>query len=231
MGMKLDVTVPTSLKDIKLRDYQRFIKIASDKDVNDIFIRQKMIQIFCDVPLLAVNKMARKDFTLISNALIEILQHKPKLTTIVKLDGKDYGFIPNLDQDMTFGEFVDLDGYMNDWDNFHKAMGVLYRPIKQKRKENYTIEEYQGNEELAQIMLDLNMEVVLGAVLFFWTLSIQLLRITPKYLQQRLRKDPKAMEVLAKNGVGISTFTNLLEVACSKLEMLLPYTLGLRYSS
>lgn len=222
--MKLDITVPTSLKDITLEDYQKFLKVVGDKDVNDLFIRQKMVQIFCHIPLLAVNNMARKDFTIISNALIEILQHKPKLTTIVEMEGKEFGFIPNLDNDLTVGEFADLDDYMNDWQKFHKAMAVLYRPVLQKKKNSYRIAEYKGDESNSDLMLQMNMEVVMGAVVFFWTLSRQLLQITPKYLQQQLRKNPKAAEALERNGAGISTYTSLLEETCLKLEMLLPST-------
>ena len=222
--MQLDVNVPTSLKDIKLRDYQKFVKIASEKDITDIFIRQKMVQIFCDIPLLAVTKMKRKDFNIISNALIEILQQKPKLIPLTTINGKEYGFIPNLDNDMTLGEYVDLDEYMNDWQEFHKALGVLYRPVKHKKKDKYTIEEYEGNEEYADEMLDMTMDVAMGAVVFFWTLSRQLFRITPKYLTRLLQKDKKAREALERSGVGINTYINSLEVACSKLEKLLPYT-------
>ena len=225
--MELNITVPTSLSDIKLRDYQKFIKIANDNQ-DALFLRQKMVQIFCNIPLLAVSKMRRRDLTIISNALIEILQAKPSLKRIVELNGQKYGFIPNLDDDMSFGEFVDLDDYMKDWKDFHKAMAVLYRPIKTQRKENYTIVDYDTEKVSSSVMLDMPMDVVMGSVVFFWTLSAQLLKITPKYLAQVLRKNPGVQEVLEKNGVGISTYTNSLEEACLNLERLLPYTLARR---
>lgn len=228
MSMKLDVTVPSSLKDIQLKDYQKFIKIAIDKEVDDITMRQSMVQIFCKIPLIAVYRMSRKDFMEISGKLLNILQEKPKLTHTVNLGGIDYGFIPNLDKDLSLGEFVDLDSYMTNWDNFHKAMAVLYRPITNSKKDSYTIKDYDSDEVDASVMMHISMEVAMGAVLFFWNLSNVLLKITPKYLQQVLEKNPKAVEALGKNGVGISTFTNSLEEACSKLERLVPYTLALR---
>lgn len=221
--MELSITVPSSLKDISLGDYQKFIKIVSDKDITDIFIRQKMIQIFCNIPLLAVNKMTRKDFTLISNQIITVLQEKPKLNRLVELKGKTYGFVPNLNKDLTMGEFVDLDTYMTDWDNFNKAMAVLYRPVTVKKKDSYRIEDYDSDNVDNDLMLSMDMQTVMGSVVFFWTLSRQLLAITPKYLQQQLAKNQKAAEVLEKNGVGISTFINLLEGVCLKLEMLAGY--------
>ena len=42
-----------------------------------------------------------------------------------------YGFHPSLD-DLTLGEYVDLDTYVGDWNNIEKAMNVLYRPIEAK---------------------------------------------------------------------------------------------------
>ena len=221
--MKIEVTVPTSLSEIPLKDYQKFVKIAADNE-DDFFIKQKMIQIFCHVPLIAVTKMKRKDFNSISSTLLELLNKKPELTPITEIGGKRYGFIPSLQEDMTVGEFTDLDGFMKDWKDFHKAMAVLYRPITVERKGRYQIEKYEPSEERNQVMQDLNMEVVLGAVLFFWTLSEQLLRITPKYLERHLQKNKTAAEALEKNGVGISTFIDLLGAASLRLEGLLPYT-------
>ena len=44
---------------------------------------------------------------------------------------------------MTFGEYTDLDSYIGDWDNMHKVMAVLYRPITKKGLNNtYEIEKY-----------------------------------------------------------------------------------------
>ena len=225
--MKVDITIPESLADIKLRDYQKYIKIQGDnKDKDDLFMRQKMVQIFCHVPLLTVSNMKRKDFLMISNSIREILEEKPKLTSIKELNGVNYGFIPDLDNDLSIGEFVDLGAYMEDWGDFHKAMGVLYRPITAHRKGKYLIEKYDASEKYSTVMMDMNMDVVMGAVFFFADLATGLLRITPKYLRTHLAKNPEAAAALEKNGVGISTFINLLEEACLKLQMLLPHTLA-----
>jgi hypothetical protein len=228
--MKLEITVPESLKEISLKDYQTFVKVAQS-DSDETFIRQKMIQIFCHVPLLAVTKMKHKDFQQISGHLSNIIKEQPSLTPIIEIEGKPYGFIPSLQEDMTVGEFTDLDGFMKDWKDFHKAMAVLYRPTKIQRKGKYQIIDYEPSEERNALMLNLSMDVVMGAVLFFWSLSAQLLKITPKSLERQLRKNPKSAAALEKNGVGISTFITSLEEVCLRLETLLPYTLGLRYYS
>lgn len=223
--MEITFNVPTSLEDIKLRDYQKYIKIAKDNK-DEMFLRQKLVQIFCNVPLLAVTGMKRNDFKLVSNAILEVLQQKPKLQPQIEIEDKPFGFIPNINDDIKVGEYVDLDEYMKDWSDMHKAMAVMYRPITRAKKTNYNIEPYEGNEKNSDLMLDLSMDVCIGAVVFFWTLNSQLLTITPKYLQQQLKKNPQMVVALEKSGVGISTFINSLEGACLRLEKLLPYHLA-----
>ena len=48
---------------------------------------------------------------------------------------------PDLDE-LSFGEYIDLDTYLGDWENIHDAMNVLYRPINSKKGDRYTIQEY-----------------------------------------------------------------------------------------
>ena len=220
--MQVKFTIPESLAEIKLRDYQKFVDLKSE---DEIFVRQKMIQYFCNVPLLAVTKMPRKEFIAISSHLLNLTKERPKLKPMVTLNGVEYGFIPDLDNSLSLGEFIDIEQFMTEWKNFHKLMTVLYRPITSKKGGKYLIEDYDSINMDYSVMLNVDMETVFGAVFFFKTLSEQLLAITPKYLQNLLRTNKQAMEVLEKNGVGISTFIQLLEEACSKLTMLLPYHL------
>ena len=36
--------------------------------------------------------------------------------------------------DMTLGEYIDLDNTLGEWQEMHKAMSILYRPITFQRK-------------------------------------------------------------------------------------------------
>ena len=49
--MKVQITVPDSLKDIKLDQYQRFEKLNTEENKDTSFILQKMIEIFCNLNL------------------------------------------------------------------------------------------------------------------------------------------------------------------------------------
>jgi len=219
--MEVDFNIPTSLSEMKLNDYQKFLSLSKDSD--EAFLMQKMVQIFCNVPLLAVTNMRRKDFNIVSAALLEVLQQKPDLVRTFEHNGKQYGFIPNLD-DMTFGEYIDLDNYLKDPKDYHKAMGVLYREVTYKRKDSYLIKDYTPND--GRHFLDVRLDVVIGALLFFYRLGMELLTITPKFLAQKLKKDKRMQVALEKSGVGINTYLQSLEETCLRLMLLLPHTLA-----
>jgi hypothetical protein len=70
---------------------------------------------------------------------------------------------------MSFGEYVDLDTFMGDNDNLHRAMNVLYRPIDLKQGQRYTLKEYDPdtNEQAKNYPLD----ACFGAMVFFYNLG------------------------------------------------------------
>jgi hypothetical protein len=124
--MKLELNIPTHLKEIKLLQYQKFLKIAKENEESD-FLHQKMVQIFCGIDLKDVANIKRKDVVNITNNLGLLFNTNHKFISRFKIGELEFGFIPNLD-DMTQGEYIDLDTYIVDWNEMHKAMAVLYRP-------------------------------------------------------------------------------------------------------
>jgi hypothetical protein len=122
------------------------------------------------------------------------------------MNGIDYGFIPNFDN-VTTAEYVDLDTYIDT--DVLKAMMVMYRPIENKfGKDLYNIKEYNGTDGF-EIMNDAPASVFLGAKVFFWNLGTELKNYIPQYLERVTTEEEKT--ILAKNGVGISQLTQLLE--------------------
>jgi hypothetical protein len=103
------------------------------KDNGDgIFVAQKMIEIFCGIDLKDTFKIKITDINEIVAILNEILDIKPELINKFKLNDKEYGFIPVL-EDISLGEYIDIETFMGNWDEMHKAMNVLYRPITQRQ--------------------------------------------------------------------------------------------------
>ena len=181
--MKLEISIPTELKEIKLAQYQAFLKIAKDNE-DEEFLNQKMVQTFCNIDLKDVAEIRFKDVLEITASLAKMFNvQSHKIINRFKLGGVEFGFIPDL-EDMTFGEYTDLDSYIGDWDNMHKAMAVLYRPIKSTGLNGtYEIEKYNGSITYCDVMKHAPLDVVLGANVFFYNLGNDLLKSTMTYLE------------------------------------------------
>ena len=178
--MKIDITVPNNLNEITLRQYKHFLKIQ--KSVDDVnFLKAKIIEIFCKVDLQHVMRLKVTDTELIVNTLTEMFEQKPRLVRHFKLNGKSYGFHPQLD-DLTLGEYIDLDTFIGDWENIEKAMAVLYRPVVSRLKNKYVIEEYKLGQD--DVLLDMPMDAVLSSIFFLWNLGLDLSKAMMNYLEK-----------------------------------------------
>lgn len=204
--MKVKFQVPASLADIPLRHYIEYQKILdANKDAQDSeFVMMKMVSIFCEVPYLDLQKLSLTQYDVVVQMLRDVFNQKPTFKNKVKVNGVEYGFIPKLD-DITLGEYVDLENYMKSATTYHKAMAVLYRPITLKVKETYLIEEYEGSEKYSNEFLDCDLETVLGAMLFFWNLGKELLQSMKAFSEEELMKTNTVKEVNSDNaGAGIN---------------------------
>ena len=179
--MKIKLNVPTDLSEIKLHQYQTYMKMVESSN-DEMFIAQKTIQIFCGVNLKDVATISFKDVEDLMVHFKKLFEAKPKLKTIINFKGIEHGFIPNLEE-ISLGELIDSDN-IGKVEDIHKAMGVFYRPIKTKSKGKYIIEEYEANIETMEQMKDLPLDIVFGAMLFFWTLSNDLIKAIPNYLEE-----------------------------------------------
>jgi hypothetical protein len=221
--MKVKISIPTNLNEIKLSQYQKFLKIVQDNEESD-FLNHKMVQIFCGVDLNIVDAMRQKDVEDAVNTIGGLFKQMPPLQQKFEMNGTTFGFIPNLD-DMSSGEYMDLDGYITNWDDMHRAMAVLYRPIKQKLGEKYLIEDYEGTERYAEKMKDMPLDVVLGSVVFFWHLGKELLKSTMDYLVENPQIATLNKANLEKGGDGILQSMHLLREMLEDLMKLQNYQL------
>ena len=214
MAEKLKIKIPTDLSDIKLSQYQKFIRTTKDSE-DDKFINRQAVCIFCDIPDNIVGNMMQNDFNRVLKKINALLNEKPELKTKVNYNGVNLGFFPCI-EDITVNEKADLDTYMNDWQTMDKAMKVMYRPIKSTYKDTYLVDDYKADGE----GIDLTLDIVFGANVFFYNLMNDLLSYTQSYINNNLVKDQKVLQILQENGVGIKTFTHCLEEAFSDLKTL-----------
>jgi hypothetical protein len=206
--MKVEINVPDSLNEITLEQYQRFEKLNTEDNQGSTFLLQKMVEIFCNLDLKDVAEIKYKSVQEIVVHLNKIFDTKHTLIPTFNLRGVEYGFIPVLD-DMTLGEYVDLDENLGDWQSMHKAMSVLYRPITFKKGHKYTIEKYKGMND---IMKDAPLDVVFAAMVFFWNLNSELITTILNYLQKEVNNlTTQQKERLEASGVGINQSMELLK--------------------
>ena len=200
--MKIEINVPTSLSEITLRQYQKFLKIAEENPEGN-FLDAKMIEIFCGIPLSDSYKLKMVSVTAIIDILNSMLEVKPNHVERFTLNGVEYGFIPDLDE-MSLGEYVDLDNNATKWESMHIAMNVLYRPIVTSKVGKYNIEEYTTSNP--EKMLDMPLDAALGSLFFFYNLGMELSKHT--ILSSNLEEVEEFQEQLTSetNGVGINQF-------------------------
>ena len=142
-----------------------------------------------------------------------------------ELDGVKFGFIPKLDE-MSLGEYIDLESTFGDWEKMHKAMAILYRVVNFEKGEKYNIVSYETNEELAEAMKMMPLSVVMSCMVFFYALGTQLAQATLSYTQKLVKKSSttsQVREALELNGVGINQFTDSLKAMSEDLMKLQPY--------
>lgn len=214
------VTIPTDLKEIKLSQYLRYLKVLKDNQDDETFVCIQMVAIFCNLSVADVMKIPVNDFAEIVENLAKVLDQKPERVKTFKMDGVEYGFIPNLDK-ITLGEHATIDSLLGSDENLALLMSVLYRPITKKITPFYQIEEYDGDESKAELFNDVRMDIVIGSILFFWNLSKELLNNILSHLESKSMREEKSLEeVLESGGVGINLLLDFQESLDSSLEKL-----------
>jgi len=205
--MEIKINVPDSLSDISLEQYQKYeriIKANEDVKESERFITCKLIEIFCNVSYDVANNMKLVDFERIATKVYDIIQQTPPLVRTFKMGESEFGFVPNL-EDLTFGEYIDIDNHLGDIQEVHKAMAVLYRPIKQKLKQKYLLYDYQG-EEFHEIMKQMPLDAVVSSIVFFYNLGIDCSNAMMTYLDKGKQREVQQVlkADLQTNGDGIN---------------------------
>jgi hypothetical protein len=234
--MKTEIYVPTKLSEIPLQNYQKFMKVINNSNDQE-FIAEKTIEIFCGLNLKEVIKIKWNDVKDLALHFHKLFQEKPKFQSTFKIQNMEFGFIPNMDE-ITFGEYIDLESNITSVDNFHKAMAVMYRPIKTRVKDKYEIMQYTGTDEFSELMKFAPLDVVMAASVFFWNLGNDLVNNSLSYLETEIAKNSKLMtsaneRSLESSGVGIiqsmqllrEMLPNLMKLQGLDFESVLPFLL------
>jgi len=217
--MKVEIRVPSNLSEITLEQYQKFEKINTKENADSNFLMHKTVEIFCNLELKDIAKIKYSSVISVIEDINRAFEVKSDLVPTFNLKGVTYGFVPDLD-DITLGEYIDLDENFGDWSTMHRAMRVLYRPVKLQKGDRYQIEDYDGLKN-ADDMKQMPLSVVMGAMVFFWNLNNELLKTTLNYLNKELKEGnnihlPQALE---ENGGGINHSMDSLKAMLDDLNI------------
>lgn len=221
--MSLKIKIPSNLSEIKLSQYKKYMQVLEankdDLEKRETFLSLKVLEIFCNIPYKTAMKIAVNDVTRIVNKISDILNTKQELVMHFTMGTTKFGFIPKLDS-MSFGEYIDLDTNIGDWQKIEKAMAVLYRPVIKEYGNLYDIEDYRG-DNYHDIMNNMPLDAVFGSLVFFYHLGIELSKIMMNYLtEEHLVMDSTLEQILIKNGDGITQFTTSLKEMLDELKIL-----------
>jgi hypothetical protein len=213
--MEVQINVPSTLNEIPLKHYQDFLNVQKNSS-DEEFVAQKMVEIFCGIRLIEVAKIKLTSLNELIAHFTTLFSQVPKFQPTFKIGDIEFGFIPELEE-ISFGEYVDLDSHLQSWDNFHKAMSVLYRPIKTRKGDKYDIKDYDPNIDMQELMKFAPLDICIAASVFFWTLESDLLQATLNYLEKEIAKEKNLSLTLAKqlnlpkDGDGIKAFMQSLK--------------------
>jgi hypothetical protein len=209
------VVIPTDLKEITLSQYKRYQKVVADNADDETYICIQMVAIFCNIEVADVMKLPAIEFADIVKTIAQTLDQSPSLTKTFKMNGVNYGFIPNMER-ISLGEHATIDTCMGKDELTELMLSVMYRPITKSVKVNgekyYEIEEFSGDESLALNFNDTPMHIVRGAMVFFWTLFSELLNHTLCSIPKMAQREKLNLEAALQNaGDGSSPLLQLAE--------------------
>ena len=203
----MKLIVPNKMSEIKLADYQKFVRLEGDEE----FLARKAVEIFCGLKMDVILQMKASSLTTVTSVLMNAFAERPALTQKFTIGKQTFGFLPSLEE-ITVGELNDVDQYISDWSQMHKAMAVLYRPVVATFGNRYEIEKYEGSDKYAEQMKEMPLDVTIGAMLFFWTLGkdLSIASLTSLAKEEEMNLTP--LLNFLKNGDGFPSTISSQEV-------------------
>ena len=168
-----------------------------------------MLSNLCGLNAEYINSLSIEDYNKVRLSLEGFVSNTEyPLQKIIMVNGKEYGFEPNLSQ-MAYGAYVDISkfGQLTIDDNWPKIMSILYRPITDKKGDMYSIEAYKGEID-DKLFLQVPMDIQFGCLFFFVNTLTDLLSGTLKYLKVE-GMPPNIKSILEKSGEITKRLLNL----------------------
>jgi len=191
-GKKKTYNLIKSWKDVSL---EKWVKLIAFEKLSSTQETLEVLSVLTDMPKKLIRELAIQDVANIMSKINDLqADKKVTLKKIIEVDGKEYGFHPNLGQDLTLGEWADIETMIEQGleDNMHNIMAILFRPILERENDAYIIQAYDGNIDVrAEKFKKMSAEQVQSALVFFWTLGNALSTSILLSSQERLKENLK----------------------------------------
>lgn len=197
MEQSIKLLLPENQSEITVGQYMQFVALSKRKDeLNDYQLNKRKIKLFTGLTMREVDLIALTDFDSILAQIDKALDEEAKFESKFEMGGIKYGFIPNLNN-IKAKEWVDLTEYQGKVDELHKLMAILFRPITKEVKGNgYSIKNYTGTDEYAEVMRGMPLSIASGGLGFFLTLQNELQDYILKYMTPAIaQKESQPMSI------------------------------------
>ena len=192
-----------SWSDVTLEKWMQVIDIETGSKAKEA---EETIAALSDMPKKLVKELALRDVAIIMGKIGELQSKQDTvLKKVFEIDGVEYGMHPDLDS-ITLGEYADIETFIKNGleKNMPELMAVLFRPVT-RNGEVYTIEAYDGEISIrTEEMKKMSAEQVQSALVFFYHLGKELLKILPSFLLEQMQEIKTQLQTatLQKGGDG-----------------------------
>ena len=178
----------SSWSDVTLEKWLKLVDFHNGTKSNEAL---ETIAELSNIPKDLISQLELRDIVVMMGSISELqAKQDSSLKRIIEIEGKRYGFHPNLDE-ITLGEYADLEQFIKLGIEKHlpEIVAVLYRPIVEENNGVYTIAAYDGDISIrAEEMKKMSAEQVQSALVFFYHFAKVLSGILPSYLMDRLKE-------------------------------------------
>jgi len=177
-----------SWSDVTLETWLKLIEFETGTPTENA---TETISTLSTIPKKLIRELALSDAAGIMSKIAELQANQDsKLKKIIEINEVEYGFMPDLDS-ITLGEYADIEQFIKIGinKNLPELCAVLYRPIKEKKNGIYIIDAYDGDIRMrTEEMKQMKAEQVQSALVFFYHFVLELSKIMPSYLTERMKE-------------------------------------------
>ena len=204
----MEIILPENIGEITLRQFLKYEDLIT-RDLDIYNFNKRKIEIFTKIPFKQIDNIRGVDAERILKQIDTALTTDVEFNNKFEMHNIEFGFIPNLDK-MSLGEYADLSKHGVDKNSLHNLMAILFRPIVNKSNDRYEVMSYNGTEEYAEMMKDMPLNIVNGALVFFYNLANELQEATQKYLSEELLREMKP-KTISKSLAGFHRLRSWLK--------------------